>query len=178
MVKRERHGEEVLTDEQDEQDGEGVGRKRAQNTQKGGRGHHNLMGDAFADFRHKGKGKIGRIMAGQNHILVKSAGQAKELCPQMTGPMHADRAKCMEEDFAEATGKELETDGGFLLAAKKHKRRKSFGQEGDWMKNGFHVHRSFGKEGGPQRPTMPCLCDTGSSSDSGHIAISSEAAEV
>jgi len=83
MVKRERHGEEVLTDEQDEQDGEGVGRKRAQNTQKGGRGHHNLMGDAFADFRHKGKGKIGRIMAGQNHILVKSAGQAKELCPQI-----------------------------------------------------------------------------------------------
>jgi len=178
MVKRERHGEEVLTYEQDEQDGEGVGRKRAQNTQKGGRGHHNLMGDAFADFRHKGKGKIGRIMAGQNHILVKSAGQAKELCPQMTGPMHADRAKCMEEDFAEATGKELETDGGFWLAAKKHKRRKSFGQEGDWMKHGFHNHRSFGKEGGLSAQRFQGFVTPARLQIRGHIAISSEAAEV
>ena len=42
-------------------------------------------------FRDWGKGRIGRIMAGQNHILVgKKRGEREGPCPQITGPMHAD----------------------------------------------------------------------------------------
>jgi len=51
-------------------------------------------------FRDRGKGRIGRIMAGQNHILVgKKRGEREGPCPQITGPMHADGKRKSSEFF-------------------------------------------------------------------------------